>query len=137
MASNRVLGVQLLRAKLKALPKAIQVELQDSLTKSAEVIANQQRATVPVDDGVLRSSIEVTPFSRGGIGAIITAGGETTTKPVRQGQSATYDYAMAQELGTQEQLAQPFFYPSFRRGKAGARRRATNAVKKAVAKGTK
>lgn len=135
MASSRVLGVELLRKKLGALPAAVRGELQAAMTKSAETIANQQRALVPVDEGVLRASIEVTPFSRGGVGAIITAGGETTTKPVRDGQSATYDYALAVELGRQDQLAEPFFYPGFRRGKAGARRRASIAVKKAVAKG--
>lgn len=135
MANSRVLGVELLRKKLTALPKAARVELQDSLTKSAEIIANQQRSLVPVDQGALLASIEVTPFSRGGIGAIITAGGPTTTKPVREGQSATYDYALAVELGRQDQLAEPFFYPGFRAKKAGARSRAARAVKKAVAKG--
>lgn len=135
MASNRVLGRELLRKRLAALPKAVKAELQTSLNQSAEVIAAQQRSLVPVKDGILRSTIKVIPFSRGGVGAIIVAGGEATTKPVRAGQSATYDYALAQELGTQEQLAQPFFYPSFRQKKATAKRRAAVAVRKVVAKG--
>jgi HK97 gp10 family phage protein len=133
--SRRVLGVEALRAKLKALPPAVREELQTSLTESAETIAAQQRSLVAVESGELKGTIKVTPFSRGGIGAVITAGGEATTKPVRDGQSATYDYALAQELGTQDQLAQPFFYPSFRQKKAGARRKASKAVRAAVAKG--
>lgn len=137
MANNRVLGVQLLRAKLAKLPKAVQEEVQVALTKSAEAIAAQQRSMVPVANGTLRDSIRVEPFTKGGIGALIHAGGPTTTKPVRAGQSATYDYALAQELGTQDQLAQPFFYPGFRRKKSAAKGRASRAVKKAVEKAMK
>lgn len=135
--SITVLGREKLRSVLKKLPQAVRTELQSSLTKSAEIVASAQRSLVPVKDGILRDSIRVEPFSRGGIGVLIKAGGPTTTKPVRVGQTATYDYAMGQELGTQEMVANPFFYPAYRMKKSGVKSRATRAVKKAVEKTAK
>ena len=131
--SRRVLGRELLRKKLAALPKAVKVNLQASLSKDAEELATLMRSRVNDRTGALSSSIVAEPFNRGGIGAIIRAGGKATTKPVRQGQSATYDYAMAIELGTQDALARPFFYPSFRLKRTTIKRRASKAVRAAVA----
>lgn len=133
MARTRVTGLQRLRQVLAKLPKAAQVELQAAMQESGNKLAAHQKSLVPIKDGVLHDSIRVEPFKKGGIGVVVLAGGPTTTKPVRNGQSATYDYAMAQELGTQEQLAQPFFYPAYRQSKPAVKRRATIAVKKAVA----
>lgn len=137
MASKWVLGRQLLREKLNQIVPAARVELQKALTESGEALASRQRSLVPVKSGALRSSIRVEPFSRGGIGVLVKAGGPTTMKPVRSGQSAMYDYAMAQELGTQEMLAQPFFFPAYRQNKTKIKRRASLAVKKAIAEVTK
>lgn len=130
-----ILGRDLLRKTLERLPVAIKQDLQVALTAEANALAGLMRARVPVKDGTLRASIRVEPRKQSGlIGALIKAGGPTTTKPVRKGQSATYDYAMAQELGTQEMLAQPFFFPSYRQKKTSIKRRASKAVKDAVAK---
>lgn len=130
-----ILGRDLLRKTLERLPVAIKQDLQVALTAEANALAGLMRARVPVKDGTLRASIRVEPRKQSGlIGALIKAGGPTTTKPVRKGQSATYDYAMAQELGTQEVLAQPFFFPSYRQKKTSIKRRASKAVKDAVAK---
>lgn len=130
--ATKVTGRALLRAKLAKLPKVVQANLQAEITKSAEDMANLMRSRAPVRSGALRDSIKVTNFSRGGIGAVITAGGAATTKPVRNGQSATYDYALANELGTQDMLAQPFFYPSYRQRRPKVRRGMTKAVKAAI-----
>ena len=128
----KVTGRQLLRAQLATLPKTVRGKLQEALTASANALADEMRARAPVDSGDLKRSIRVEEFSRGGIGAIVLAGGPLTTKPVRAGQSATYDYAVGIELGTQEMLASPFFYPTFRRSKAKINRRSAKAVKAAV-----
>lgn len=133
MVKRSVLGREKLRAVLRRLPANIKKEVQDGLTKSGQGINDLQRSYVSVDDGDLRDSIRTIPFSKGGIGIIIAAGGPTTTRPVRAGQSAPYDYAMAQELGTQKMLASPFFYPAYRQKKSGMKRKASLAVKKAVA----
>ncbi len=133
MAGKYVLGRDLVRAVLAKIPKVAAVKLQTAMTASANELADLQRSRVPVKDGTLKASIRVEPFTRGGIGALVKAGGPTTTKPVRAGQSALYDYSLAQELGTQEQLAQPFFFPSYRQSKTKIKRRASKAVKEAVA----
>ena len=134
MATNRyVLGRDLLRKTLEKLPKSAKIKLQAGMTESANALATNMRARVAVKEGTLRDSIRVEPRKQKGlIGALIKAGGPTTTKPVRKGQSAQYDYAMAQELGTQDMLAQPFFFPEYRRAKSSIKRRASRAVKEAV-----
>jgi len=132
MASRYVLGRQALRRVLEKLPKTAKAKLQASMTQSANELADLQRSRAPEKDGTLKASIRVEPFTKGGIGALVKAGGPTTTKPVRKGQSATYDYAMAQELGTQDMLANPFFFPSYRQSKTKIKRRASKAVRLAV-----
>lgn len=133
----KVTGRQLLRATLARLPKQVKKDLQENLTASANELAGKMRLAAPVDEGDLRSSIRVKKFDRGGIGALVLAGGPLTTKPVRQGQSVRYDYSLAIELGTQELLAQPFFYPSYRRQRSKIRAKASKAVRSAVNKVTK
>lgn len=128
-----VLGRDLVRKTLEKLPKIARANLQTGMTESAEALANNMRARVPVKEGTLRDSIRVEPRKNPNlIGALIKAGGPTTTKPVRNGQSAVYDYSMAIELGTQEQLASPFFFPEYRRAKSNIKRRASKAVSAAV-----
>lgn len=133
----KITGRQLLRRTLEKLPSQVKKDLQESLTASANELAGKMRSAAPVDDGDLRASIRVKEFDRGGIGALVLAGGALTTKPVRHGQSVRYDYSLAIELGTQEQLAQPFFYPSYRRRKAKIRTKASKAVRAAVDRVTK
>lgn len=138
MATTRVLGIDLLRKKLLEIPKLARAELQAELNKVAdEVVAVQKGlAAANVDSGSLQMSIRKEPFNRGGVGVLIKAGGPLTTREVRSGSGEDYDYALANELGTQEMLAQPFFYPAFRKKKATFRRRASKAVKNAVAQAT-
>lgn len=131
-------GRDLVRKTLERLPKVLKTKLQAGITADANALADLMRARVPVKDGDLKASIRVEPRKQANlIGALIKAGGPTTTKPVRNGQSATYDYAMAQELGTQEMLANPFFFPSYRQKKSSIKRRASKAVREAVAEVTK
>lgn len=139
MANSRVLGIEALRKKLLAIPQVVRGELQTEMNAAAnEIVSLQKQLVSPnTDSGDLQMSIRSEPFSRGGVGVLIMAGGPLTTKPVRVGQSATYDYALANELGTQEMLAQPFFYPAFRQKKKTVNRRSAKAVRKAVEKAMK
>jgi HK97 gp10 family phage protein len=131
---GRVLGIVALRKKLAAIPALARSELQAEMNiAAAEIVALQKAlAASNVDSGSLQMSIRMEPFSRGGVGVLIKAGGPLTTRPVRAGQSVMYDYAMANELGTQEMLAQPFFYPAARRKKRAVNRRSAKALRKAV-----
>lgn len=131
---GRVLGIVALRKKLAAIPALARSELQAEMNiAAAEIVALQKAlAASNVDSGSLQMSIRMEPFSRGGVGVLIKAGGPLTTRPVRAGQSVMYDYALANELGTQEMLAQPFFYPAARRKKRSVNRRSAKALRKAV-----
>lgn len=135
--ATKVTGRERLRQVLNKLPKIAKIELQKAMNEGGEKIVARQKSLVPVKEGTLRDTIHYEPFSRGGIGVVIRAGGAATTKPVRNGQSATYDYAMGQELGTQEQLAQPFFYPGYRHTKTAVKRAASRAVRRTVEQATK
>lgn len=122
-----------LKRKLAALPKAARAEIVPALRKSADEITNAQQRFVPVEDGVLRSTIRNT-VNEAELRATMTAGGAATTKPVRDGADASYDYAMAQEFGTAKMPANPFFFPGFRLVKKRAKSRITRATTKAAKK---
>ena len=129
---TKVTGRELLRAALARLPPEIKAKLQTEITASANELADLARTRVPVDSGALRDSIRVKDFDRGGIGALVIVGGPTTTKQVANGKSPVYDYAWATELGTQDMLAHPFLYPSYRQMKPKIKRNSAKAVKAAV-----
>jgi HK97 gp10 family phage protein len=113
----------------------VRIECLTGTAEQAESMAETMRSVVPVGKtGALKASIRVEPGRFPGQ-VLIKAGGPTTTKQVRQGSgNATYDYALAQEFGTHEHGAQPFFWPSYRLKKKRARRaiksRITRAIKK-------
>ncbi|PZU95622.1 MAG: hypothetical protein DI527_01025 [Chelatococcus sp.] len=71
------------------------------------------RHAAPRDDGTLAASVRIEQ-GRAGDRFYVKAGGPTTTRPVREGASATYDYALGQEFGTAKMPANPFFYPIYR-----------------------
>lgn len=96
----------------------------------AREIGSAMKRAVPRDKGVLADSIRI-EFD-GNMGrAFIKAGGPTTTRPVRSG-GPDYDYARAQEYGTTEQPAQPFFFPTLRLMKKTVRGKIDRAIKKAI-----
>lgn len=101
------------------------------LQQEAQRVVSEMKAIAPVKTGRLRDSIRMEQ-GRTKATIVIRAGGPTTTVPVRQGQSATYDYALAQEWGTQKQPAGPFFYPIWRKGRQRTRRNINRAMKQAV-----
>lgn len=130
--ATKITGRERLRAILKTIPEKAKVRLQADLTLAGRELNIEQRGLVPVDKGDLRASIKSIPFSRGGIGVVITAGGPATTREVRAGSGQNYDYAMAQELGTQDMLANPFFYPPYRHRRTKIKRGVAVAVRKAL-----
>lgn len=98
---------------------------------SGAAIANNIQANAPVKSGRLRSSVRM-EIESGRFRVVIKAGGPATTVPVRSGQTTSYDYALAQEFGTQHVRAQPFFYPTWRIGRRAARPRIFKAIKQAL-----
>ena len=123
---------------LRAIPENSRRELREALGRAAEVVTASQRAFAPVDDGKLQASIRHDPVdeSEGKIAVEIRAGGAGTTRRVRNGTSATYDYSLGVEFGTNDTPAQPFFFPGWRTNKKRVKSRVSRAVKKAVKQST-
>jgi HK97 gp10 family phage protein len=99
-------------------------------TGAAEVTA-MQRHMVQEDDGDLKGSIR-TEDGEHDLQTVIAAGGKATTRPVRNGADADYDYALANEFGTSDMTARPFFYPAWRLMKRRVVGRVNRVARKAI-----
>jgi HK97 gp10 family phage protein len=122
--------IKALRKRLNAIPPAVREAAMAALLKSSDELVNAQKALVPVKSGTLRDSIRAEPHPDE-LKVIVKAGGPTTTKPARSGQGS-YDYSHAQEWGTADEAAQPFFYPAWRLLRKRFRNRTKRAVSKAI-----
>jgi HK97 gp10 family phage protein len=95
------------------LPTRLKRELAEELRRQADGLADAIRAAAPQGEtGKLRASVEVRR-GRGTLSLVVTAGGDDTTKEVRQGSGQPYDYAMGVEFGNEHAPAQPFFYSTY------------------------
>jgi HK97 gp10 family phage protein len=120
---KRALRKVYLAAKREALPATL---------AAAKDMADTMRRVAPVSSGNLVQSIKVV-VDVSDSKVLIKAGGKLTTKEVRKGSGVPYDYAFAQEFGTKDMPASPFFWPVYRLKKKNARARMTRALKRAVA----
>ena len=122
-----------LKARMKRIPERVKRAAGKELERSANQLVAQMRFSVPVDDGTLRSTIRQFQIpTRGVIARKVVAGGDATTVPVRAGADASYDYAMAQEFGTEKMGANPFFFPVYRKQRTRIRARVSGAIRKAL-----
>lgn len=120
-----------LLAALDAIPQAAKDAIADSLTKGADEMAARMVYLAPMGEtGNLKKSIRKTRIANNHVR--VEAGGELTTKPVREGQSATYDYSLGVEYGTVDSGSEPFFWPSVNTTKRRVRKRVDRAISKAA-----
>jgi HK97 gp10 family phage protein len=126
MATNQSLSR--LQALLASLPAELKAPILAETFNQAEVLRREMIFRVPVREGAgggtLRNSIRVEK-GRKEMRVLVRAGGDPT-------KVHGYDYALAQEFGTQKQPAQPFFWISYRKRKAGIRRAMKQAAKDAI-----
>jgi HK97 gp10 family phage protein len=107
-----------LDAYLNALPDQITEHLSGVLREQAELLSAAQRQALqsleqsPQETGDLEQSCTVAP-GQDELEFIVQAGGELTTKEVREGSGEPYDYAVGFEFGTSHQPARPFFYSTY------------------------
>ena len=111
----------------------LQERLTDAVREQAQKLSDAQRDTLrslqqsPDETGDLEASCvivegdEPTEF-------IVQAGGELTTREVREGSGQPFDYALAFEFGTTRQPARPFFYSTYREREGDIREAIVNAV---------
>ncbi len=126
-----VQGLDRLNRKLKRLPRKAREEIGKALRDSGAEMVSLARNLAPAEDGTLRDSIHST-FYEDSLKVTIEAGGAATTKPVRDGADAEYDYAMGQEFGTRNMPANPFFFPAYRAIRKKAKSRLSRAITKAA-----
>ena len=106
-------------------------ELATAIRTEADRLADAIKAAAPVKTGALRDSVQVRR-TRNDLTLYVTAGGDATTKEVRQGSGEPYDYALATEYGTSKENAQPFFYPTVRAMEDDINANIAAAVEKAL-----
>ena len=128
---TKIKGLDALKRKLEALPKATRAEVRGVLEQSATEMVMLAKSLAPVDDGTLQMSIHQRP-GRHDLAVEVAAGGEATTREVRSGSGVDYDYSLAMEFGTSEVAERPFFWPAYRAIKKRAKGRATRAIRKAA-----
>lgn len=129
--ARRSNDLQRILRKLDRLGKQPVEKMRAALQVSAAEVVAAQKSVAPVDDGDLRDSIRTEPGAHP-LQILVTAGGEATTRPVRNGADVDYDYALGVEFGTVEQDPQPFFYGPFRLLKRRVVGRVTRAGRKAI-----
>lgn len=117
---------------MKRIPKQVRRAAQKQIEINALELNVAQRQAAPRDDGTLNSTIHYEDLSGLNIGVRVLAGGGATTRPVRNGQSATYDYALAAQFGRDGQVGTNFFFGPYRLRKRKFKSRITRAVKKAI-----
>jgi HK97 gp10 family phage protein len=105
---------------------------QRKIDENAAELVSLQKSLAPEDQGELVASIRYHPYASGLIGGLVLAGGEKTTRPVRNGVSVSFDYALAQEFGTEDLPPSPFFYPPYRINRRKYSSRVTRAISKAI-----
>lgn len=133
MASN-VSGLEKLKARLAKMSAEMKAPVKAALEKNAQQLMEMQKRFVPEDSGELRDSIRSEP-GKHEFAIVVRAGGETTTKPIRKaknGSKVEYDYALAQEFGTERMPANPFFWPAYRTLRKPMRARVNRAIRKVI-----
>ncbi len=111
--ASREQQIARLRRRLEAVPKSVKIAVEAAVDSAADDLVATARRLAPHDDGDLQDSIRKEVGDHD-LARTVKAGGPTTTRPVREGASATYDYAFAQEFGTQKMPANPFFFSAYR-----------------------
>lgn len=130
MRGAKIHGLAELNRKLKALAPAATKAANAALHQGADEVVAMQKSLAPFEDGALQGSIQKEEI--GETKLIVKAGGQETTRPVRVGQKATYDYALGHEFGTAKMKPTPFFYPAWRALKKRVRGRVSRSVNKAI-----
>lgn len=121
------------KKRLAKIPRTMRKHMREAIEKDADEWVKMARILAPADpkDGTpLRDSIKSQPTETGG--QTVTAGGPSTTKPVKGGKGGEYDYAGAQEFGTSDMAASPFFWPAYRLLKKKFESRRKRALAKAI-----
>lgn len=131
MASN--VSVERFRKLTEELKAEVHKAAVEELNAQAQSLAELMESVVPRGEtGNLEHTIAVVPDRRKDTIVRIVAGGKLTTRPAVS--SKPYDYSRADEFGTMNMAAKPFFFPTYRLRKkkiiASMKRKITASIKK-------
>jgi HK97 gp10 family phage protein len=121
--------------RFKRLTEQLRQEVRDAaiaeLNSQAGELANLISQVAPREEGALAHSVRVIPGAKP-TQVRVVAGGKATIRPSTS--SKPYDYARADEFGTQKMPPRPFFFPTYRLRKkkiiAAMKRRIKANIKK-------
>ena len=146
-----VQGLKSLRRKLtKSIPEHVRRAAADTMEKQVEIIVSIMRRRVPKDEGDLEASIgwtwgdapagalivgTVGDRSYGALRITIFAGNSDTI--VTNSRGIEFQNAILQEFGTKDMPPTPYFYPTWREKRRGAKSSITRAVNKAIKTGAR
>lgn len=128
-----------LQAYLESLPNQLVDELAEVIRDQAEALSDAQRTALrslqqsPDETGDLEKSCVAVPGS-GPLEYVVQAGGDLTTREIREGSGVDYDYALAFEHGTSRQPARPFFWPAYQNQKDEIQRKIDDAAEEVLSK---
>lgn len=102
---------------LNSLPDKLREPISDVLREQAFRLSDAQRAALQAleqspETGALEASCTVAAGADD-LEYFVEAGGDMTTKEVREGSGEPYDYALGFEFGTSRQPARPFFFNTY------------------------
>lgn len=101
------------------------------LNAQANELAQLIESVAPFDEGILKTTVIVLPGKKDTIVRVVAGGQKTVRSSVS---SKPYDYSRADEFGTVNMSAKPFFFPTYRLRKkkiiAAMKRRITASIKK-------
>lgn len=144
-------GIKKLRRQLeKSIPDAVRKDAAAMLEKIAGEVVALMKSRAPEEFGDLRRSINWTwgdapegSMILGKVGGrsyatmriTIYAGDRATM--VSNSRGVEFQNAILQEFGTANMPPTPYFYPSWRQKRRGAKSRTTRAIKKAITNGAR
>jgi len=133
-------SVERFRALTLDMQKTVRENAVNELNRQAGILKDAIASVAPIYEGppeagvtpgALKASVGVKPGNKETIVRVI-AGGSTTTRKGVSGRE--FDYSRAAEFGTQQNGAQPFFFPTYRLMKkkivASMKRRISLQIKK-------
>lgn len=121
------------KRRLERIPASVRSEAFGVLVSKVQQLANAIKQTAPEEDGALKASVRQT-IDPSRLMVTVRAGGPSTTRPVRNGATVLYDYALGQEFGTEKMPANPFFWPTYRTFRKPIRAATKRAITKAIKK---
>lgn len=131
-----VRGAEALRRRFKAIPDKLRQGIADAMEKQAEAVCVEMRRLAPKGEtGKLTVSIGWTwgaaPKGSISLGAVAPDEKSLLRITIYAGGDDAF-YARFQEFGTQKMVANPFFWPTWRKNRTKVRAGISRAVGKAL-----